>query len=191
MRILPDGWLTGLRRLPSPNCDQRPDPADISLLVIHAISLPPEQFHGPAVAQLFTNQLDPQAHPFFQQISDLRVSAHLFIRRHGGLLQFVSLDQRAWHAGVSSFAGRERCNDFSIGIELEGNDACGFTQAQYRQLLRLSRLLFQRYPLMTPQQVVGHCDIAPGRKTDPGPHFDWRGYRRALAQLAPEPQVAA
>ncbi len=180
MRIQQQGWLTGLSRSPSPNHDERPAGEEISLLVIHAISLPPDQFAGPAVQQLFLNQLDPTAHPFFEEIKDLRVSAHLFIRRSGSMIQFVPFDQRAWHAGVSTFDGRDSCNDFSIGIELEGNDIRRYTQAQYRQLIRVTRLLQKRYPAITADRVVGHCDIAPGRKTDPGAGFDWAAYKHAL-----------
>ncbi len=184
MRIDPQGRLTGVAFCPSPNCDERPDPADISLLVIHAISLPPEQFGGPQVGQLFCNQLDPAEHPFFQEIKDLRVSAHVFIRRTGQIIQFVPLGLRAWHAGVSNFAGRERCNDFSIGIELEGSDERRFTQAQYRRLIQLTRKLQSAYPAITSERIVGHCDIAPGRKTDPGPGFDWSAYRAGVARLS-------
>ncbi len=180
MRIDSRSCLTGVRQCLSPNHDARPDPADISLLVIHGISLPPGRFGGPAVEQLFRNQLDAAAHPFFAEIHQLRVSAHLFIRRGGQMIQFVPFDLRAWHAGVSSFQGRPSCNDFSIGIELEGTDAGGYTQAQYRQLLRLTRLLRRRYPQISAERIVGHCDIAPGRKTDPGPYFAWRKFRRAL-----------
>lgn len=175
------GWLLPRRlRVPSPNCDQRPDPRDVSLLVIHNISLPPDVFGGPQVQQLFTNRLNPAEHPYFETIKDLRVSAHFFINRRGQALQFVSLRSRAWHAGKSVWDGRERCNDFSIGIELEGSDTLPFTAAQYRQLLRLTRLIRARYPSITPDRIVGHSDIAPVRKTDPGPHFNWPRYRREL-----------
>ena len=180
MRIQQQGWLTGISRCPSPNQNERPAGEQISLLVIHGISLPPDQFSGPGVQQLFCNQLNPSEHPFYEEIKDLRVSAHLFIRRGGGMIQFVPFERRAWHAGVSEFAGREGCNDFSIGIELEGSDERPYTQAQYRALIRVTRLLRQRYPAITPERVVGHCDIAPGRKTDPGPHFDWVNFRQAL-----------
>ncbi len=181
MKINAAGWLSGISHCPSPNFNARPDAAEISLLVIHAISLPPDQFGGPGVQQLFCNQLDPQAHPFFEQIKDLRVSAHLFIRRGGGMIQFVSFCERAWHAGQSCFEGREECNDFSIGIELEGCDTRPFTAAQYRALSRVTRLLQQRWPAITAQRIAGHSDIAPGRKTDPGPGFDWVRYREQLA----------
>lgn len=181
MRIRDDAWLTGLRRVPSPNCDERPDPADVSLLVIHAISLPPEQFSGPAVEQLFRNQLDPAAHPFFESIKDLKVSAHLFIRRSGAMLQFVPFTLRAWHAGVSEIDGRRACNDFSVGIELEGSDHRRFTTPQYRCLARVTGLLMSHYPKISADRIVGHSDIAPGRKTDPGPFFDWQRYRSSLS----------
>lgn len=180
MRILSDGWLTGVRRCVSPNFDERPAPDDISLLVIHAISLPPDCFGGPHVRELFCNTLDPQAHPFFDEIKDLRVSAHLFVRRTGQIQQFVPLIARAWHAGQSQFDGRERCNDFSIGIELEGTDRHPFTAAQYRALIRLTRRIQARWPAITAQRIAGHSDIAPGRKTDPGPCFDWARYRAGL-----------
>jgi len=156
--------------LPSPNFDQRPEGEPIRLIVVHAISLPPDQFGGPGVAQLFTNSLDSEAHPYYGEIHHLRVSAHYFIRRDGTLIRFVDPDLRAWHAGVSSWQGRERCNDFSIGIELEGCDTLPFESAQYEQLARLVAELEKRYPI---EAVVGHSDIAPGRKTDPGPCFDW------------------
>jgi N-acetyl-anhydromuramoyl-L-alanine amidase len=177
------GWLPRARRVPSPNCDDRPDALDISLLVIHNISLPPGRFGGPHVEELFTNRLDPASHPFFASIRDLRVSAHLFIDRRGRLTQFVPLHRRAWHAGASSFRGRTRCNDYSIGIELEGTDDRPFTAAQYRRLARVGRWLLRRYPAIRPDCIVGHSDIAPGRKTDPGPWFDWRRFRRQLGPL--------
>jgi AmpD protein len=169
-----DGWSAGARRLPSPNFDMRPPGTAIDLLVIHNISLPPGQFGGPYIASLFTNTLDHDAHPYFEQLRPLRVSAHFLITRAGELLQFVSADARAWHAGVSLFDGRERCNDFSIGIELEGSDFVPFEPAQYRCLATLTQALMRRYPLVS---VLGHEHIAPGRKTDPGPCFDWAAYR--------------
>jgi AmpD protein len=165
-----DGWLPPAIRRPSPNCDARPDGLTIDLIVIHNISLPPGVFEGDAVIDLFTNQLDWDAHPYFQQIRGLRVSAHFFIRRDGSLIQFVPCSLRAWHAGVSNWQGCDRCNDFSIGIELEGTDDQPFTDAQYATLAPLVRQLKQAYPI---RAVVGHSDIAAGRKTDPGPHFDW------------------
>jgi AmpD protein len=167
------GWLrpaTNVRLLPSPNCDARPAGTSVSLLVIHNISLPPNEFGGPHVAGLFLNRLDYNAHPWFARLKGLRVSAHFFIRRSGEIVQFVSADRRAWHAGVSRFERRERCNDFSVGIELEGTDTLPYTDAQYTSLTRLTRALRARYPL---RAVRGHEHIAPGRKTDPGPAFQW------------------
>ncbi len=149
----------------------------IDLLVIHAISLPPGCFGGPGIEELFTNRLDPAAHPYYREIAALRVSSHFLIRRDGGLTQFVACGRRAWHAGVSAWKGRERCNDFSIGIELEGTDDQPFEEAQYARLTALTRALQGRYPLT---DIVGHADIAPGRKTDPGQCFDWARYRGAL-----------
>ena len=170
MQIDSNGVLDAARFIASPNCDARPIAADIALIVIHNISLPPEEFGGAGVLELFTNRLDPQGHPYYATIADLKVSAHFFIRRDGELIQFVACTQRAWHAGVSCWRGRERCNDFSLGIELEGSDTTPFTEAQYMTLNALLRTLRAAYPI---QDVVGHSDIAPGRKTDPGPYFDW------------------
>lgn len=178
-----DGWLLAAQRVPSPNCDPRPPGAVINLLVIHSISLPPGEFGGPWVDRLFTNRLDPTAHPYFAEIAGLEVSAHLFIRRGGELVQYVPFGLRAWHAGASCWEGRERCNDYSIGIELEGGDEGEFEQEQYRRLLEVSRVLMMQYPAITPTRVVGHCDIAPGRKTDPGPGFDWARYRDQLSRV--------
>ncbi len=163
-------WLPGCRQIPSPNFDARPPGSEISLLVVHAISLPPGEFGSDDVLDLFCNCLDPARHPFFAAIRELRVSAHFFIRRDGELIQFVPCDARAWHAGVSLWQGRERCNDFSIGVELEGCDELPFEAAQYASLNRLVAMLRERYPSLS---AVGHSDIAPGRKTDPGPCFDW------------------
>ena len=176
---LAPGWLQGGQRIASPNCDARPADARPELIVIHNISLPPNEFGGDGVVQLFTNQLDPQAHPFYAEIAHLRVSAHFFIRRTGVLYQFVSVDERAWHAGVSAFCGRERCNDFSVGIELEGTDTQPYTEAQYAQLTELLTALCQCYPI---QAITGHEHIAPGRKTDPGPAFDWSRIHQWQAQ---------
>ena len=164
-------------QIPSPNHDSRPDGAAITLLVIHGISLPPGEFGGDGVQQLFTNRLDPAEHPYYAAISDSRVSAHLFIRRDGALIQFVDCADRAWHAGVSSWRGRPRCNDFSIGIELEGADDIPYTGPQYAALARATKALVRRYRI---EHIVGHSDIAPGRKTDPGPAFDWVRYARAV-----------
>ena len=175
---LVDGLLRGARQIPSPNHDERPPQTAVTLLVIHGISLPPGRFGGDAIERLFTNTLDCNAHPSFDVLRGLKVSAHFLIRRSGSLLQFVPGDRRAWHAGVSSWAGRPRCNDFSIGVELEGTDDIPYTAAQYVRLARLTRLLRQRYPIT---DIAGHSDIAPGRKTDPGPSFDWKRFRTLLA----------
>lgn len=180
-----DGWCSGVVRKPSPNFDARADDAKIDLLVIHNISLPPGQFDGPYIADLFNNCLDCDAHPYFDQLRALRVSAHFLIRRNGEVMQFVSANDRAWHAGASTFGGRERCNDFSIGIELEGSDFEPFESAQYDALAALTHALQSRYPL---SDVVGHEHIAPGRKTDPGPFFDWTRYRESLLQKE-QPQL--
>ncbi|MDA8786569.1 1,6-anhydro-N-acetylmuramyl-L-alanine amidase AmpD [Porticoccaceae bacterium] len=174
------GWLSASTQLVSPNTDQRPDEADISLLVVHSISLPPEQFGGPYVGQLFSNCLDPNQHPYFADIAHLKVSSHLLIDRLGNITQFVPFDQRAWHAGVSEFEGRDSCNDFSIGIEMEGADNIAYTDAQYDMLTAVTQVLLEAYPLITRERIVGHMDIAPGRKTDPGPAFDWARYKSAL-----------
>jgi AmpD protein len=179
-----DGWLDGVRRVPSPNCDDRPEGEAVSLIVIHAISLPPSQFGGGDIERLFTNTLDPGAHPYFAGICALRVSAHFLIRRDGEVIQFVSCDRRAWHAGVSRWQGRERCNDFSIGIELEGCDELPFEDVQYARLVGLIGRICAHYPVVA---LAGHADIAPARKTDPGPCFAWR--RLAVAGMPP--RVAA
>jgi AmpD protein len=171
MIVDPTGWLDTARHQPSHNCDARPGNEAPSLIVIHNISLPPGEFGGHAVEQLFTNQLDWDAHPYYQGIRGLQVSAHFFIRRDGELIQFVPCAMRAWHAGVSQWRGRDKCNDFSIGIELEGSDDQPFTQTQYARLNTLLATLCSAYPILG---IVGHSDIAPGRKTDPGPNFDWR-----------------
>ena len=163
----------------SPNCSSR-EKGEISLLVIHNISLPPGKFGGGHVEEFFQNILDPQAHPYFDEIKELKVSSHLFIERDGSITQFVPFDKKAWHAGVSNFNGRENCNEFSIGIELEGTDELEYTQQQYDSLVEVSRELMVLYPLITKDNIVGHCDIAPGRKTDPGKAFDWDLYRSRL-----------
>lgn len=166
-----DGWLSGVQHIHSPNVDERPPGMAICLVVIHAISLPPGEFGGQGIIELFTNTLNPEAHPYYQNIASLRVSAHFLIRRDGDLIQFASVNRRAWHAGVSQWAGRERCNDFSIGVELEGCDDQPFATAQYDVLNALLLDLRRRYPI---EAVVGHSDISPGRKTDPGNGFDWK-----------------
>lgn len=177
MNIGADGILQGVRYIASPNCDVRAGGAPIHLLVIHNISLPPNEYGGQGVIELFTNQLDPDAHPYYQSIKDLKVSSHFFIRRDGEIIQFVPCGMRAWHAGASNWCGKERCNDFSIGVELEGNDFEPFTDAQYMSLSVLTLALKQAYPI---EVIAGHSDISPGRKTDPGPYFDWTRYRASL-----------
>jgi AmpD protein len=164
-------------QIPSPNCDERPAGTAVTLIVVHGISLPPGQFGGSGVSQLFTNALDPRAHPYYPGIAHLEVSAHFFIRRDGALVQFVPCRRRAWHAGVSSWRGVRACNDFSVGIELEGTDDLPYTAPQYAMLARVARGLCARYPI---RDMVGHSDIAPGRKTDPGPAFDWPRLGRLL-----------
>lgn len=176
------GLVDGADWLASDNYDERPDEDDISVLVIHAISLPPDRFGGPHVCELFTNSLDPDADPYFAEICHLRVSAHFFIPRDGQLIQLVATRDRAWHAGESEFDGRSRVNDFSIGVELEGCDTIPFEPGQYRTLADLTGLLQAAYPAITARRIVGHNDIAPGRKTDPGPCFDWAYYRSLLDQ---------
>ena len=179
LKIDSSGWL-GCREIASPNFDKRPEDASPELLVIHNISLPPEEFGGGYIEKLFTNSLDPAEHPYFEEISELRVSSHLLIDRAGEITQFVSFDERAWHAGESSWCGRSNCNDYSIGIELEGSDNQKFTDDQYRVLAEATGLIVNRYPSISAENIVGHSDIAPERKTDPGPHFDWERYRHKL-----------
>jgi AmpD protein len=173
-----DGWLASARHCPSPNFGPRPVGVSVDLIVIHSISLPPGAYGGPEVEQLFTNRLDWDAHPYFAQIRGLQVSSHFFIRRDGELLQFVSTDERAWHAGASCWRGRDNCNDDSVGVELEGLEGERFEDAQYDTLVRLSWQLRARHPIT---HVAGHEHIAPGRKLDPGPGFDWQRLQRALA----------
>jgi len=170
LEINADGVLNQATFIASPNHDARPDGAEVKLIVIHNISLPPGQYGGNGILELFTNQLDPTAHPYYAEIHTLKVSSHFLIRRDGSVLQFVPCGLRAWHAGVSHWQGQERCNDFSVGIELEGCDTDTFTEAQYAQLQQLIAALKKRYPIAG---IAGHSDIAPGRKTDPGPGFDW------------------
>lgn len=172
-----DGLPSRVDLVPSPNCDDRPAGEPVRLVVVHAISLPPGEFGGDGVERLFTNRLDPASHPYYRDIHAFRVSAHFFIRRDGRIIQFVPCDKRAWHAGVSSWHGRGRCNDFSIGIELEGCDEQPFADCQYDRLAGLILALRRAHPI---EDVVGHADIAPGRKTDPGPHFDWSRLRRLI-----------
>jgi len=165
----------------SPNCDDRPAGVVPELIVVHGISLPPGQFGGPYIDQLFTNTLDPAGHPCFREIAGLKVSSHLLIRRTGDLVQYVPLHRQAWHAGKSSYQGRQQCNGFSVGIELEGADDSPYTQAQYRRLATVIRVLRRGVPSLAAAPIVGHSDIAPGRKTDPGPAFDWLRLRKLLA----------
>lgn len=171
------GWCAAARRLPSPHQDARPPGATVGLVVIHNISLPPGEFGGPWIDDLFLGRLDPAADPYFRDIAALEVSAHFLIRRDGALTQYVACEARAWHAGASTWKGRERCNDFSVGIELEGADDVPFAEPQYETLARLTRSLFERYGAL---EIAGHSDIAPGRKTDPGPWFDWERLRTSL-----------
>lgn len=172
------GYLRSIRFIPSPNFDERPAGCVASLLVIHNISLPPGEFGGDGVMQFFTNALNPEVHPYYRSLCSLKVSAHFFIRRDGETIQFVPCEKRAWHAGESCWQGKARCNDYSIGIELEGDDNTPFTDIQYAVLAALTGVLQRSYPITG---IAGHSDIAPGRKTDPGPCFDWARYRAALA----------
>ena len=176
-------WLADVRRCPSPNYDSRPQGCAIDLLVIHGISLPPAQYGGDYIDHLFTNCLDPDAHPYFADMHQLRVSAHVLIDRLGNITQYVPFNLRAWHAGESEFCGRSNCNDFSIGIELEGCDDEAYEPVQYEILAGVTRLLMQHWPGINEKRIVGHQDIAPGRKTDPGPGFDWPYYLEKLGQL--------
>ena len=173
------GWCQGVRHCPSPNFNARPQ-GEVSLLVIHNISLPPGQFGTGKVQAFFQNCLRADEHPYFATIASLRVSAHFLIERDGAITQFVSCNERAWHAGQSSFGGRENCNDFSLGIELEGTDELPFSEAQYAALVGLTRVLQRAYPALTLERICGHSDIAPTRKTDPGPAFEWPRLRAAL-----------
>ncbi|HVC11322.1 MAG TPA: 1,6-anhydro-N-acetylmuramyl-L-alanine amidase AmpD [Burkholderiales bacterium] len=178
MKIGSDGLLAGVPYVASPNCDDRPSGVAVSLLLLHSISLPPGEFAGDAVERFFTNRLDPSAHPYFRSIANLRVSAHFFLRRSGDPVQFVPVRRRAWHAGESAWRARVRCNDYSVGVELEGTDDSAFSDAQYAQLAALTRALCVALPI---RDVAAHSDVAPQRKTDPGARFDWA---RFLAELA-------
>jgi AmpD protein len=181
MKLGPEGWIEGIRGIESPNCDERERGAQITLLIVHSISLPPACYGGNAIERLFTNCLDAAEHPYFEAVAPLRVSAHFLIRRDGVATQFVPVQKRAWHAGLSSWRGRPRCNDFSVGVELEGTDLDEFEAAQYRSLAQLVRALRVQLPL---SQFAAHSDVAPGRKTDPGARFDWARLLRALASRA-------
>ncbi|MEW6165393.1 MAG: 1,6-anhydro-N-acetylmuramyl-L-alanine amidase AmpD [Pseudomonadota bacterium] len=178
LQIDADGWVPGIARSATPNFDERPSHESIRLVVLHAISLPPGEFGGNAILDLFANRLDPAAHPYFTAVAGQRVSAHFLIRRDGIPLQLVSCRARAWHAGASCWNGQERCNDFSLGIELEGDDHSDFTLAQYATLNRLLATLGCSFPI---EAIVGHADVAPGRKTDPGPHFEWMRIAQIIA----------
>jgi len=180
-KITAEGWVAGARQVLSPNCDSRPPGTEVSLLVVHSISLPRGVYGGDAVERLFTNRLDPAAHPSFAELAGLRVSAHFLVRRDGALIQFVPLHQRAWHAGVSRWRGRERCNDFSVGVELEGTDDGMFDAAQYETLFLLLKKLQSVLPL---RDVAAHSDVAPGRKSDPGARFGWARLLAGLARAA-------
>lgn len=174
------GVVNGAVQVPSPNFNARPDDESVSLLVLHNISLPPGQFGGGYVERFFQNQLPVAEHPYFAEIKDLQVSAHLFVARDGAVTQFVNLNARAWHAGLSQFDGRDQCNDFSIGIELEGTDDQAFTDTQYAVLSELTQAIQQAYPAIKSDRIAGHSDIAPGRKTDPGPCFDWSRFHKGI-----------
>lgn len=178
------GLVEGARLVSSPNCDARPPGTNIEVLIIHAISLPPGEFGGPGIDQLFCNCLNPDEHPYYKTIESLQVSAHVLIRRDGSLTQFVPLHLRAWHAGQSYCEGRARVNDFSIGVELEGTDDRPFEDAQYRALAALTRAIMRAYPAITTSRIYGHSDIAPGRKLDPGRCFDWERFRRECTSTA-------
>ena len=177
MTVDESGLIEGVRYIASPNCDERPAGCAIELLVIHSISLPPGEFGGPGIVELFTGKLNPDAHPYYRELTELRVSSHFVIRRSGEIIQFVPCRGRSWHAGVSSWRGKPRCNDFSLGIELEGTDDSLFEDPQYERLVALTRALQAKYPIA---DIVGHSDIAPGRKTDPGPSFNWPRYRSMI-----------
>jgi AmpD protein len=176
------GLLDIARQLPSPNCDARSAGTELKLIVVHNISLPPGQFEGDAIDRLFTNSLDPTEHEYFAAIAGLKVSAHLLIRRDGGIVQYVPFQRRAWHAGESCYRGRVACNDFSVGIELEGTDETPYTEEQYSRLSKVVACLIRTYPTLSAEHIVGHCDIAPGRKTDPGPSFRWDYFSSMLAK---------
>lgn len=173
-------WFETAREQKSPNFDDRPDENDISLIVIHCISLPPGKFGNNFIDQLFCNQLRPQDHPYFAEIHQLHVSAHIMIDRRGNVTQYVPFNKRAWHAGQSTYGGREKCNDFSIGIELEGTESTAYTEIQYKQLATTTEALIRHYPGLSEKRITGHCDIAPGRKLDPGDSFDWNNFSKLL-----------
>jgi AmpD protein len=183
---LKTGLLRGVRQVASPNFDSRPAGVAADLIVVHGISLPPGEFGGPWIDRLFTNSLPAEVHPYFAEVGELRVSAHLVVNRDGAVTQYVSFAERAWHAGKSEYQGREACNDFSVGVELEGTDTLAYDAAQYAALAEVVAALCAAYPRLSPDRLVGHSDIAPGRKTDPGPAFDWPHARRLIdAACAP------
>jgi AmpD protein len=188
---LESGLMRGVRQITSPNRDSRPAGVETDLIVVHGISLPPGEFGGPWIDRLFTNTLPAELHPYFAEIGTLRVSSHLVVQRDGAVTQYVSFPERAWHAGKSEFEGREACNDFSIGVELEGTDTLPYEAAQYDALAEVVAALCAAYPGLSPARVVGHSDVAPGRKTDPGPAFDWpraRGLIGAAGRRLPQPR---
>ena len=182
------GLLRGARQVLSPHCDARPAGAVAELLVVHGISLPPGEFGGPWIDRLFTGTLPPEAHPYFRELAAARLSAHALVRRDGAIVQYVPFGERAWHAGASQYRGRSSCNDFSVGVELEGTDDTPYTEAQYQQLAALAAALLAAYASLSAEHIVGHSDIAPGRKTDPGATFDWPRFRALLNErLAARP----
>jgi AmpD protein len=187
---LESGLMLGARQVASPNYDARPAGVEADLIVVHGISLPPGEFGGPWIERLFTNSLPPEGHPYFAEIGALRVSSHLVVARDGGLTQFVRFTDRAWHAGQSSYGGRDACNDFSIGVELEGVDTVPYEAAQYAALADIVAALCQAYPRLSAERLVGHSDISPGRKTDPGPAFDWPRASAAIAAACAKTQSA-
>jgi AmpD protein len=182
---LESGLMRGVRQITSPNRDSRPAGVETDLIVVHGISLPPGEFGGPWIDRLFTNTLPAELHPYFAEIGTLRVSSHLVVQRDGAVTQYVSFPERAWHAGKSEFEGREACNDFSIGVELEGTDTLPYEAAQYDALAEVVAALCAAYPGLSPARVVGHSDVAPGRKTDPGPAFDWPRARHLIGAAGP------
>ncbi len=176
------GLLSGARQVLSPHCDARPAGTVAELLVVHGISLPPGEFGGPWIDRLFTGTLPPEAHPYFRELAATRLSAHALVRRDGAIVQYVPFGERAWHAGASQYRGRSSCNDFSVGVELEGTDDTPYTEAQYQQLAALAAALLAAYASLSAEHIVGHSDIAPGRKTDPGAAFDWPHFRALLSE---------
>ena len=182
-----NGLMRGVRQIASPNYDSRPPGVEADLIVVHGISLPPGEFGGPWIDRLFTNALPADVHPYFTEVCSMRVSSHLVVKRDGAVTQYVKFTERAWHAGKSIYQGREACNDFSVGVELEGTDTLPYEAAQYGALAKIVAALCAAYPRLSPQRVVGHSDIAPGRKTDPGPAFDWPLARRLIAAAGKTP----